>query len=200
MTFDGESSFELLERFKKGDAQALDDLLRRHLGRLRRWAAGRLPSQARDAADTDDVVQDTVIQTLRKIEGFEYRREGALQAYLRQGVMNRLRDLIRRSKRRPANDPLDEDVPDAEASPLEEAIGREAVERYERALAVLKDSDREAIIGRLELGYDYDELARALDKPSPGAARLAVRRAVIRLAATMREAAPEDARSDDHGR
>jgi RNA polymerase sigma factor (sigma-70 family) len=199
MTFDGESSFELLEKFKRGDGQALDELLRRHLGRLRRWAAGRLPPQARDAEDTDDVVQDTVIQTLRKLEGFEYRREGALQAYLRQGVMNRLRDLIRRSKRRPAAEPMDEELPNAEASPLEEAIGSEAVERYERALAVLKDSDREAIIGRLELGYDYDELARALDKPSPGAARLAVRRAVIRLAAGMREAA-QSGGSNDHGR
>jgi DNA-directed RNA polymerase specialized sigma24 family protein len=40
------------------------------------------------------------------------------------------------------------------------------VERYERALQQLSEADREAIVGRLELGYSYEELAEALGKPS----------------------------------
>jgi len=56
-------------------------------------------------------------------------------------------------------------------------------------LAVLEAADREAIIGRIELGYDYDELATALDKPSPGAARIAVRRALLTLATKMSDLA-----------
>jgi RNA polymerase sigma-70 factor (ECF subfamily) len=53
---------------------------------------------------------------------------------------------------------------------------------------MLSASDQEAIIGRIELGYDYGELAAALGKPSPAAARMAVRRALLRLAENMRNA------------
>ena len=73
---------------------------------LRRWASGRLPRWARDLSDTPDLVQETLFQTFRKINGFEHRGEGALQAYLRQAVMNRIRDEIRRLVERNAQDPL----------------------------------------------------------------------------------------------
>ena len=46
-------------------------------------------------------------------------------------------------------------------------------------------ADREAVIGRIELGYSYEELAVALDKPTAAAARMAVTRAVKRLAGEM---------------
>lgn len=180
-----ESTVLLLERLRQGDRQALEALLERYLPRLRRWATGRLPRSARDGMDTEDLVQETVIRTLRSLEGFEYRREGALQAYLRQALANGIRDRIRRARRRPRAGPLDEGSPAEGLSPLEEAIGREAAERYDAALGELDESDREAIVGRLELGYDYDELALALDKPSADAARMAVRRAVLRLAAKL---------------
>ena len=39
------------------------------------------------------------------------------------------------------------------AGSLEEAIGHEAIERYEHALATLRLDEREAIIGRVEMGY-----------------------------------------------
>jgi DNA-directed RNA polymerase specialized sigma24 family protein len=50
----------------------------------------------------------------------------------------------------------------------------------------LPQAEQEAIIGRLELQYTYDELAIALGKPSPDAARMAVTRALKRLAEEMR--------------
>lgn len=83
---------------------------------------------------------------------FRPRREGALQAYLRQAVMNRIRDEIRRSRRRPASEDLGEHIPTDGTSPLDRAIGQETVERYEAALAELRDEDREAIVARVELG------------------------------------------------
>ena len=67
------------------------------------------------------------------------------------------------------------------ASPLDIAIGREGVARYEAALQLLRPADREAIIGRLELQYDYQELAVILGKPNANAARVAVTRALARL-------------------
>jgi len=183
---DPESTFSLIERARAGDQQALERLFARHLEPLRRWASGRLPKWARDLADTDDLVQDTLLKTFKRIEHFEPRRVGALQAYLRNAVLNRLRDELRRKGREPVSTNLDSvDVESAE-SPLEHAIGREAVEIYEQALERLKAEEREAIIGRVELGYSYEELAVMLDKPTADAARKAAERALVRLAEEMK--------------
>lgn len=179
-------TIQLLERARSGDNAALEALFARYLKPLRRWASGRLPRWARDMADTQDLVQETLLQTFKKMDGFEPRREGALQAYLRQALMNRIRDELRRFDRRGQNAPLDSQAPDQGPSPLEAAIGTEQSERYERALARLRDTDREAIIGRVELGCSYEELAVALGKPSAEAARKAAQRAVVRLVEEMK--------------
>ena len=183
---DAESSVELLRRVRAGDRDAVEILLRRYVPALRRWARGRLPRWARDMAETEDLVQDTILKSFHRLDTFEYRHEGALQAYLRQAVLNRVRDECRRVNRRPVGTELDEQTPDGAASPLEEAIGSEAVEKYERALATLRSDDREAIIGRIEMGFSYAELAVMLGKPSADSARMGVSRALVRLAEAMR--------------
>lgn len=183
---DAETSMELLARARAGEAAALDVLIARYLPRLRRWATGRLPRWARDLSDTQDLVQETVVQTFKRIDRFEDRGEGALQAYLRQGVLNRIRDEFRRAARRPPAVELDSQQMDSGASPLEAAIGQQALDRYERALGQLRPADREAIIARVEMGCGYDEIATALGKPSANAARMATERALVRLADQMR--------------
>lgn len=184
-----ESTFYLIERARAGDQEALERLFARHLKPLQRWARGRLPKWARDLADTDDLVQDTLAQTFKRIEHFQPRRVGALQAYLRQGVLNRILNELRRKGRQPAITDLDGIEVESGDSPLEEAIGREAVECYEGALRRLTAEEREAIIARVEMGYSYEELAEALGKPTPDAARKTARRALIRLAEEMKHAA-----------
>jgi RNA polymerase sigma-70 factor, ECF subfamily len=181
-----DSTFQLISRARAGDQEALEQLFARHLKPLQRWASGRLPKWARDLADTDDLVQETLLQTFKRIEDFVPRRVGALQAYLRQAVLNRLRDELRRKARRPNTTDLDglEDL--AARSPLEEVIGRQAVDEYEEALGRLRPEEREAIIARVEIGYTYEELAQALGKPSAEAARMAARRALLRLAEEMK--------------
>jgi RNA polymerase sigma-70 factor, ECF subfamily len=183
---DPESTFHLIERARAGDEQALERLFARHLKPLQRWASGRLPKWARDLADTDDLVQDTLLKTFKRIEGFEPRRVGALQAYLRNAVLNRLRDELRRKGRAPAATNVDDIDLEAAESPLEDAIGREAVEAYEQALQQLKPEEREAIIARVELGYSYEQLAVALNKPTADAARKTAQRALVRLAEEMK--------------
>jgi len=179
---DPETTVELINRVKAGDAAARERLVARCIPPLRRWARGRLPSYARDMLDTEDLVQDAVIAALGRIQGFEARREGALQAYLRQALANRIKDVIRYKRRRPLQTELPEDARDQGESPLEQVIGLENTERYEAAMLRLRDTDREAIIARVELRYSYQELAVALGKPSADAARVAVARAVYRLA------------------
>jgi RNA polymerase sigma factor (sigma-70 family) len=100
--------------------------------------------------------------------------------------MNRIRDELRRAGRRGEHTALDSQFADSGPSPVEQAIGREQVERYERALSRLRDEDREALVGRLEMGCSYEELAGLLGKSTPEAARMAARRALVRLAQEMK--------------
>ena len=180
-----ESTIDLLARARNGETHAVDLLFERCLPALRRWARGRLPSRARDLADTQDLVQETVLHTLRRLDTFEPRHQGALQAYLRQALANRIRDELRRVSRRPAPIELDDAQPDESPTPLEHAIGREGMERYEAALQRLRPPDREAIVARFELQQSYEEVAVALGKPNADAARMAVTRALARLVEEM---------------
>jgi RNA polymerase sigma factor (sigma-70 family) len=181
-----DTTWQLLTRARAGDLQALEQLFAHHLPPLQRWARGRLPKWARQMTDTDDLVQDALTQTFRRLDHVEAKGVGALGGYLRQAVLNRIRDELRRSGRTPPSVDLGAVDLAGGQSPLEQAIGREGVERYERALQQLSEGDREAIVGRLELGYSYEELAEALGKPSAEAARKAAQRALLKLAAELR--------------
>jgi DNA-directed RNA polymerase specialized sigma24 family protein len=76
-------------------------------------------------------------------------------------------------------------LPSATPSPLEQVVSRRALDGYERALAQLDENDRAAIVCRFEMGYSYDALARAMDRPSPDAARKLTERALRRLIELM---------------
>lgn len=180
-----DSTLELLVRAQAGDDEALNGLLLRFLPRLQRWASGRLPAHARHLLDTGDVVQDAMIAALRRLDSFEIRHDGALQAYLRQAVKNRLTDLFRQSERRPGFTSLPDDLRAKDPSPVELAIGAEALHRYETALEHMSDSDRQLVILRVEFGHDYAQIAEAMGKPTEGAARVAVGRALAKLASEM---------------
>lgn len=178
---------DLLDRARAGDDQALNELFERHLPRLRHWASGRLPHWARDIADTTDVVHDTMVMTLSHLDGFEHRGDGALQAYLRQAILNRIRSELRKRAFRGFPAALDSQMSDQGTSPLDRAIANESLERYEAGLEKLRTEDREAIVSRVELGLSYAEIAETLGKPNAHAARMAVVRAIERLTAAMSE-------------
>lgn len=176
-----EPTIELVIRAQDGDRQAVEALLQRSLPHLTRWAHGKLPAAARGKLDTGDLVQETVLHLLRRLDTFEPRHVGAMQAYLRQSVMNLIRDEIRRIGRHPAPSELPHDVPSDLRSPLEEAVRAEDFYRYQAALNQLISRDRELIVARIEAQWTYDEIAHHFGTPSPDAARMAVTRALQRL-------------------
>jgi RNA polymerase sigma-70 factor (ECF subfamily) len=182
---DTHSSNTLLLRARDGDEEARNQLCARYLPRLRRWAHGRLPNWAREHLDTEDIVQDTLMQSVRQLGAFTPHHERAFCAYVSQALRNRLRDAVRRAMSRPAGHPLSADEPTREPSPLEQAPGGLMLSRYDAALQRLRETDRELIVARVELGLDYAEIAGLLDKSSVPAARVAVSRALLRLAAEM---------------
>lgn len=180
-----ESTAVLLDQIRSGDTTARERLFARVMPVLHRWAHRRLPVGARDLTDTADVVQVTVGRALARLEHFEHRGEGAFLGYLRQILFNVIRDEHRRSSRRPAAVPLDETFADSGASLLDRTVDRDTLDRYERALASLGEEARHAVLLRVEFGYSHQQIAAALDKATPDAARMMVARALAELARRM---------------
>lgn len=185
-----DSSVDLLLKAQAGDEESLNRLLARYLPRLRRWASGRLPWALRTMLDTGDLVQDAVVNALPHLNRLEIRTEHAFQFYLQRAVKNRIIDLHKRAGRRPVREELPEDARAPDNSPEVKAIQAEALERYERALASLKNEESQALVLRVELGFDYQAIATQLGKPSADAARMAVTRAMVRLADKMGQSRP----------
>src|SRR3990170_2547974 len=146
-----EPTIELVVKAREGNREAVEALLQRCLPQLKRWAHGRLPAAARGSLDTGDLVQETVLHVLRRLDAFEPRHVGAMQAYLRQSVINRIRDEVRRVSRQPMPVELSEELTCDRTSPLEVAIQAETYERYHQALTQLKSRDREMVVARIEV-------------------------------------------------
>ena len=180
-----EPTLQLVIRARGGDRLAVEALLERCLPPLKRWAHGRLPPAARGRLDTGDLVQETALHVLGNLDHFEPRHVGALQAYLRQSVINRIRDEVRRIVRQPPPVELPEDHPSDRTSPLEFAIQAEAYEHYREALLRMSPKDRELIVGRVEVQWSLAEIAHRFGLRTVDAARMAVNRAVKRLTADL---------------
>jgi RNA polymerase sigma-70 factor (ECF subfamily) len=182
------TSHRLLLRFRQGHRSAADLLFRRLLPSLTRFARGRLPPWARNRLDTGDLVQEAIAGILPRLHRLEPRRRRAVRHYLRTAIRNRVIDEVRRAGKVevPASESLD--AADRRASPLEVALKQERQDRLRQGLVRLQPSDQELLVGRLLLRYSYEQLALATGRPSTSSARVAVRRAVERLA---REIPPE---------
>ena len=182
---DAVTSLELVLRASAGDQAAYTQLYERYKPRLQRWAHNRLPHGSRGALQTEDLVEDTLTQVFQHLTTFNPRHEGAFQGYVRTTLLNRIRDVARRHKRRGEPSPLDSEIVALEPSPLDEAIGSETLARYDAALDRLRPEDKELIIARIEMGLPYAEIQIMFEKPSVAAVHMAVSRALIKLAEEM---------------
>lgn len=180
-----ERTVRLVARARTGDEAALRELFARYEVRLRRWAHGRLPAGTRGPVDTQDLVQDTLSRVFRRLHAFTPEHSGAFRDYVFTAMWNCIRDMARATKRRGTTTELDPEMATDDPSPLELAMGRETLARYEAALERLRPEDREAIVARVEMGLSHAEVAAALGKPSAAAAHMAVSRALMRLGGEM---------------
>jgi len=137
-------------------------------------------------ADTADLIQDTLLRTLRRLDAFEPRGRRALAAYLREAVRNRIHDEHRSIARRGTAQALSDGLVDPAASPLDRAMTNEADARYRAALTRLSPADQEIIVAHVELDYTHEQLGCMIGR-SRNAARMALRRAIGRLAVHMRD-------------
>lgn len=181
-----EPTLELILRGKAGDRAAIEALLERCLPPLRRWSRGKLPSYARSHLDTEDIVQDVAMQVVKNLDAFEPRHVGALQAYLRRAVVNRICDEVRRVGRRPPPLELPPDPPDHRTSPLEQAIKKQGYELYRDGLRHLRVDERRMVVARIEMQWSFSEIAHRFGRKSVDAALMSVTRAIQRLTNELR--------------
>jgi RNA polymerase sigma factor (sigma-70 family) len=175
----------ILERIRGGDHEAREELVRRFLPGLQRWAQGRLPGSARDLMDTNDLVSVALMRALRRVDQLDADTPGAFFAYLRATVLNCLRDELRRVGRRPGLVDLPDDLVDDRPAMLERTLGSGLVQRYEKALESLTPEQQQAVIMRIEFGFTFPEIARTLGRSSANSVRMQISRAILRLAEAM---------------
>ena len=183
------SESRLLERVRQGSHRAAEVLFERYGAWLRRWTRGRLPRRVRGSVDTSDIVQQALGYTFTRLDWFESKRGSAMRAYLRRVAENRIRDELRRATRRRDAIAPEQAVRASEdgAPQLRQLVKGDAWRRYLDGLRRMRPRDRRLVVGRVELGYNYRQLALLERLPSPDAARMALRRALVQLGALMAE-------------
>lgn len=184
MTFEPEKTIVLLARAQGGDDAAREELYRRIVPRLETFAHGRVPRSLRSFADTQDIVQETLVRSLDRLETFKPSHEGAFMHYLGKIIINRIRDLARRPRR---ESPMGEGFSPSskQPSPVEEAVGAETFRAYQEALQTLKEDQKLAVFLHVEMNYSLAELAEALGRGTE-ASRKVLFRGLKNLAGKMR--------------
>ena len=162
----------------------------RYHPRLVRWASGRLPPFARSLLDTSDLVQETLLRVIERIGKVDIQGIDSFQAYARRAIVNRINDQVRWARRRPNTDDVPEYLADGAPLPIENAIGADIMDRYERALEQLSEEERHFIHLRIELDFSYADIATIMERSTSDAARMAVQRSFRRLADIMGDDLP----------
>lgn len=163
---------DLVGAWRRGDEAAAAELVRRHAR-----AVARFLSAAGAGDEVEDLVQESFYRAFRKIEGF--RGGSSFRTWVLAIASNALKDLRRRSRRRPEVRLEDHEVPGA-ADPHQEVVGRELEARLAAAISRLPPMQRDVFLLRAQQGLEYEEIARALGT-SVGAARVHYHHALHRL-------------------
>jgi RNA polymerase sigma-70 factor (ECF subfamily) len=196
---DSSETRALLEGIGRGDARALESLLERYRPELRDFVEYHFDPRLRARVDPSDVVQETQIELVRRMNDFLAARPMPFRLWLRKKAMERLlnlrRDHLTRARRSVARE---EALPDRSSlllarpllapgpSPSQHLQARELAERVSRAVARLSDADREVLLLRHTEDLSFEEIGCLLDI-EPAAARKRFGRALIRLQKVLQE-------------
>jgi RNA polymerase sigma-70 factor (ECF subfamily) len=161
-----ESDATLIERARRGEADAFDALMRRHMRAA--FAVALAHTGERD--DAEDVCQDAFVTALTRLE--EVRRPEAFVGWLLQIVRNRAHNLRRHQRVRRAL-PLDlaGEAPSRGRGPAGDAEDEELRRRLTEALTHLPPMQREIVLLYDVQGWSHREIAAAVGT-TEGAARV----------------------------
>lgn len=176
-----DSTVTLLPLAAQGDHRAVEILIGRMRPYLRRFGRGRLPRWARSRAETEDLVDESLIRALSHLPRFENQTIKDFRAWLHTVFRNLVTDEKRFVGRVGVGRELPDEVEDPALSPEEQLVEQSKTGVFEKALKRLEPRDRLFIVHRLQHGQSFQELAKALGKPSSDAARMTYNRALRKL-------------------
>ncbi|MEE8288082.1 MAG: RNA polymerase sigma factor RpoE [Nitrosomonadaceae bacterium] len=168
---DREIDQQLVERAQRGDKQAFDLLVIKYQRKL-----ARLLSQfIRDAAEVEDVTQETFIKAYRSLSSF--RGESAFYTWLYRIGINAAKNFLVAQKRRASNTTNGFDIGDAENfeegsqlrelnTPESELMSRQIAQTVHQTLQALPEELRTAITLREIEGLSYEEIANIMNCPT----------------------------------
>jgi RNA polymerase sigma-70 factor (ECF subfamily) len=183
---------DLVAQARAGDARAREELALRYRAPLARLLHSRLSSSARGLFETDDIVQEALAAALLRLERFEYRGVGSFWSYLRRIGFNLITQAARNSAAggdgSAGLDDSHDHPPARDGSPLVHLVESEQSAHLEAAIERLPQPARDALLLRMELDLPYDAIAHECGFASADAARMAVCRAMDRLATEIARA------------
>jgi RNA polymerase sigma-70 factor (ECF subfamily) len=167
------SDADLIAAYRGGQQPAATELVARHAVAVGRF----LLASGAGGSDVEDLTQETFYRAFRRLD--TWRAEASFRSWLVSIAANLLKDEYRRLKGRTVvsldgHDPPDNRDPDANLQLSE------AEQRMRLGIAGLPRLQREVFLMRVQQGFGYDEIARALGT-TPGAARVHYHHAVKRL-------------------
>ncbi len=182
------STLDLVQRTQAGDRAAREALFARYEGRVLAIARVRLSARLRRRLESQDILQEALLEAVGSLERFEMRDDSSLIRWLAVLVERRVSARAREADALKRGDAVALAVEPAGGAPepAEAAGGREERELVQEALAALPERTRELVLLRDYACASWTSIAAELELPSADAARMMHARALVRLGSELR--------------
>lgn len=183
---------DLATRASRGDAVSIDRMLTLYVPRLHAFLRAQVAAEQRLNESVADLVQSTCRELLQAGPDFAWQGEARFRSWLFTAALNKVRMRLRsqraqkRQHRRDAEVDVGEvvDPRGAVHTPSREAIGQEANEELQLALAALNPDQREVIALARLAGLPIVEVARVMGR-TENAVRTLLSRSLVALSAEL---------------
>ncbi len=190
---DSGETLRLLQAAQAGSPSAFEELFGRHRSIIRHFVELRLDNVLRSRIDASDVVQETQLETFRRLDDYLQRQPMPFRLWVRKTAYERLL-MLRRQHVGAASRSVVRELPLPDRSsvalagqlaspsptPSQQLVHRELVQQVRIAVAQLPELDREILLMRHYEELSYQEISRILEI-EPAAARKRHGRALLRL-------------------
>lgn len=157
---------QLVEKYLKGEKQALEILISRYLKVIYSFAYG----YANNGADAEDIAQEAFVKIWKNIRKFDQKKK--FKPWLFEITKNTAIDLLRKKKTVPFSRFENEEgenilintLQDESPLPLAVCERQDMLERLDYAVSKLCLNYREVVFMRLKNGLTFQEIAQILDE------------------------------------
>lgn len=155
-----EKAIECLQRYKKGDIQALGRLVEHY----RRPLYGFILRMTEGKTDADEIFQEVWLRAIKRLESF---RKGNFLSWLFRIAHNLIIDQARVAKRKvelndgedDARSSWEDGITDGGLDPSGEILEKEIGERVKKAVNLLPAEQREVFLMRVDGDLTFKEIA-----------------------------------------